>query len=115
MVQPIVQGAEKNKDDRIAGVLQPRYASGWVRHQKILPRLEAQLMDFPTGKKDYADACAMMMALLGESQGLAAPEDAKSQDEYDALPPLPPSPYEEGLGQIFEQSAQAFDESRYRR
>jgi hypothetical protein len=92
-VKPIVQGSKISKDDRIAGILQPRYHNGYVRHAKPLPRLESQLMDFPNGKKDYADALAMMFALLGETQFLAAPPDALTQDEYEPLPPLGPGLY----------------------
>ena len=87
-VKPIIQGNDKTKDDRIAGILQPRYANGYVRHQKVFPNLEQQLLDFPNGKKDYADACAMMFSLLGESQLLAAPPETFHEDEYEALPPM---------------------------
>jgi hypothetical protein len=98
---PIFQGPDKSKDDRIGGILQPRYANGYVRHSKPLPLLENQLMDFPNGKKDYADATAMMFALLGETQALAAPDGLIGQDEFDPLPPMIPSPYSPGNLQIF--------------
>lgn len=100
-IVPIVQGPEKNKDDRISGILQPRYANGYVRHAKPLPVLESQLQDFPNGKKDYADATAMMFALLGETQALAAPAGSIGRDEYEPLPDLPPSPYTPGSVQVF--------------
>jgi len=78
---PIYQGSDKTKDDRIAGILQPRYSNGYVRHAKPLPLLENQLQDFPNGKKDYADATAMMFSLMGETQALAAPIGSIGQDE----------------------------------
>jgi hypothetical protein len=91
-VKPIIQG-KKTKDDRIAGILQPRYKNGYVRHAKPLPMLESQLLDFPNGKKDYADAEAMMFSLLGETQFLAAPPDSITGNEYEALPPMLPDLY----------------------
>lgn len=95
-IKAIVQGKDKTKQQRIEGILQPRYANGYVRHAKLLPKLEAQLQDFPNGKYDYADACAMMFSLLGETQFLAAPEDSISQDEFDPLPPALPAMYNPG-------------------
>jgi hypothetical protein len=103
-IVPIVQGSDKSKDDRIAGILQPRYSNGYVRHAKPLPLLETQLMDFPNGKKDYADATAMMFSLLGETQALAAPEGAIGQDEFEPLPALALSPYNPANSQVFTPS-----------
>jgi hypothetical protein len=85
-VKPITQGNNKTKQQRIEGILQPRYYNGYVRHAKYLPKLEAQLQDFPNGKYDYADATAMMFSLLGETQFLAADPETIGQDQY---PPLP--------------------------
>lgn len=85
-IKAIIQGNDKTKQQRIEGILQPRYANGYVRHAKVLLKLEAQLQDFPNGKYDYADACAMMFSLLGETQFLAAPEGISHQDEYSPLP-----------------------------
>ena len=100
-VKAIVQGNQKTKEQRIEGILQPRYANGYVRHAKYLPRLEAQLQDFPNGKVDYADGAAMMFALLGETQFLAADPETIGQDEYEPLPPLIPSAYSNPTGQVF--------------
>jgi hypothetical protein len=89
-IKAITQGNDKTKQQRIEGILQPRYANAYVRHAKHLPKLEAQLQDFPNGKVDYADACAMMFSLLGETQFLAAPPGTITKDEYEPLsPPLP--------------------------
>lgn len=91
-IVPIVQGSKVSKDDRIVGVLSPRYANGYIRHLKPLPNLEGNLTDWPNGKKDYADAAAMALTLLGESQMLAAGEGVLDQSEYapltEELPPL---------------------------
>ena len=103
-ITPIYQGSDKTKDDRISGILQPRYSNGYVRHAKPLPLLENQLQDFPNGKKDYADATAMMFSLLGETQMLASPIGAIGQDEFEPLPPMIPSPYSRGNLQIFTPS-----------
>jgi hypothetical protein len=106
VVTPIVQGSKVSKDDRIAGVLQPRYANGYIKHQRRLPTLEAQLQDFPNGKKDYADAAAMALSLLGESGMLAAPADSPvTQDQYEPLPPAFTGLYTPGQTQIYTPSA----------
>ena len=91
-IKPILQGKKTSKDDRIVGILSPRYVNGYIRHLKPLPGLEGNLADWPNGKKDFADAAAMAFSLLGESQMLALPEGETSQPEYPpqetALPPL---------------------------
>jgi hypothetical protein len=91
-IEPIFQGAAQRKDDRIVGILAPRYANAYIRHRRPLPGLEGNLLDWPNGKKDFADAAAMALTLLGESQMLVMPGDAITQDQYEpldaALPPL---------------------------
>lgn len=91
-IEPIIQGAQQRKDDRIVGILAPRYANGYICHRRPLVGLEGNLLDWPNGKKDYADAAAMSLMLLGESQMLVMPGDAITQDQYEpldaALPPL---------------------------
>lgn len=102
IVTPIIHANDQTKDDRISGILQPRYWNGYVRHRKPLPLLEDQLMDFPNGKKDYADATAMMMSLLGETAMLATPADLDpALDEYEPLDPLYGSVYNEGQAYIY--------------
>lgn len=109
-IMPIVQGPDVRKDDRIAGILQPRYANGYVRHQKPLPLLENQLQDFPNGKKDYADATAMMFSLMGETQALAAPIGSIGADEFDPLPPMGPSVYNPTNLQIWSPAKRRFQD-----
>jgi hypothetical protein len=91
-IVPILQGSDTTKEERITGILSPRYLSGYVKHLRPLAGLEGNLLDWPNGKRDYADVFAMCLALLGESQMLALPEDSKDRGEYapqqDTLPPV---------------------------
>lgn len=90
-ITPIIQGSKTRKDDRITGVLSPRYMNGYIRHLRPLPKLEGNLADWPNGKKDFADAAAMSLTLLGESAGLVLPDDQKKPEDYGPLPQaLPP-------------------------
>jgi hypothetical protein len=94
-VTPIIQSSELSKDQRILGILQPRYANGYIKHHRRFGQLETQLLDYPNGKKDYADAEAMALTLLGETMLLATPANSPvTQDQFEpldkALPPLYP-------------------------
>jgi hypothetical protein len=60
---------------------------------KHLPGLEGNLADWPNGKKDYADAAAMALTLLGETQILAADPDFLVAPEFEALPDVVPPIY----------------------
>lgn len=74
------------KDERILGVLQPRYANGYIIHAKRFPMLESQLLDFPNGKKDAPDALAMAISLLDPYAAAAAdPSLDLGADEYEPL------------------------------
>lgn len=91
-IVPILQGSDTTKEERIVGILSPRYLSGYIKHLRPLAGLEGNLLDWPNGKKDFADAAAMALSLLGESQMLALPEEALGKNEYapqeDKLPPV---------------------------
>lgn len=91
-IEPIYHGSKVVKDDRIVGILSPRYMNGYIRHLKPLPGLEGNLADWPNGKKDYADAAAMALALLGETQMLAGDLTTLMGAEHipldDVLPPV---------------------------
>lgn len=77
------------KDERILGVLQPRYASNYVVHVRRFPELETQLLDYPNGKKDLPDAVAMAITLLDPYAAQAAdPEKDLGEDEYESLSEL---------------------------
>lgn len=90
-ITPIYQGKDTPKEMRITGMLSPRYANGIIRHLRPLAGLEGNLSDWPNGKKDYADAFAMTLTLLGETQMLVIPEDEREAGEYAPLEAeLPP-------------------------
>lgn len=75
-----------NKDRRILGVLQPRYAGGYVRHRMRFPVYETQLLDFPNGKKDFPDVIAQAISLLDPYAAQAADPDLDlGADEYEPL------------------------------
>jgi hypothetical protein len=61
-IEPISH--KQRKDERVEGTLQPRYANGFIRHQRHFPDLETMLLDWPNGKKDLPDAEQMAVALL---------------------------------------------------
>ncbi len=74
------------KTERIEGVLQPRFAAKYIRFQRNFPQLESQLLDWPNGGFDYADATAMAVTLLDPSAHLAAsPDEDLEEDEYEPL------------------------------
>lgn len=91
-IEDVKRGSDEVKDTRIIGVLSPRYANGFIKHLRPLAGLEANLLDWPNGGKDYADAASSALVLLGESQMLAIPEEMLGKDEYAPLPQaLPPA------------------------
>lgn len=75
------------KAERILGILQPRYANGYVVHTRSFPKLEAQLLDFGGGRghDDHPDALAGCIALLDPYAAQAAGDQDLGEDEY---PPL---------------------------
>lgn len=65
------------KEDRILGILVPRYANGYIRHTRAFPELETQMLDFRRGadqKDDYVDAQAGSIGLLDPYAIVASPE-----------------------------------------
>lgn len=54
--------APKNKEDFIKG-LQPLYIAGNITHAKHLPDLEAELLQFPTGRMDVPNALAYFLRM----------------------------------------------------
>lgn len=74
------------KEERVEGILQPRYAAGYITHRTNFPLLVQQLLDWPRGKMDFPDSAAMAIALLDPYAAAAAdPEIDLGDDEY---PPL---------------------------
>lgn len=95
----IVEGIRHGKQQKLArveGILSPRYKLGVIRHLRPLPKLEGNIADWPNGKKDFPDAAAMALQLLGESQMLAVgaamgPQTAEQLADYAPLPDVMPS------------------------
>ena len=84
-VTPITHGRQR-KEERVEGILQPRYASGYITHQRQFGILETSLLDWPNGKKDPPDAEAMAISLLDDYAPMAAPSDSDlGDDEYEPL------------------------------
>ena len=76
---------QRNKTARIRGILQPRYANGYLTHQMHFPTYEGQLLDFPRGKKDGPDVISMCVTLLDPVAGVAASEEDSFEDQYESL------------------------------
>lgn len=89
IVIPITHNNTKSKEARIVGMLSPRYNMGWLSHVRPMPKLESNLLDWPGGKRDYADATAMACGLLGETAGLMM------EDALEDLPAFENSPIPE--------------------
>tara|TARA_R110002153_G_scaffold274298_2_gene448181 strand:+ start:1512 stop:3119 length:1608 start_codon:yes stop_codon:yes gene_type:complete len=84
-IVPLSHG-RTSKHERVEGILQPRYANGYIKHCRVFPELEAELLDWPNGKKDYPDAVAMAISLLDPYAAQAAdPEVDLTADEYKPL------------------------------
>jgi len=74
------------KSERIEGILQPRYAGGYIFHAKIFPEYETDLVEWPNVKKDdRLDAAAGVIALLDPYAAHAAGDEDLTEDEYEPL------------------------------
>lgn len=83
---PITHSAtDGKKEDRITGILQPRFAAGYIHMQRRFPLLETQLQDFPNGKRDLPDVLAMAVHLLNPAAPAAAGVDDLAEDEMESL------------------------------
>lgn len=69
------------KIERVEGILSPRYAAGYVTHQRRFPDLEEQLVDWPNAKKDGPDVIAMAVALLDPYAAFAMDGDDDGTDQ----------------------------------
>lgn len=72
-VKPITHG--QRKVERIEGILVPRYASGYITHQRRFQELESEALDWPNGKRDHLDALAMAVSLLDPVATFAGPPE----------------------------------------
>lgn len=89
-VTPVTRGRQEgDKITRVEGILQPRYAAGYVLHRVPFPHLEQQLLDWPNDKLDLPDCLAQAIALLDPTAPMASVEDAAGlsldADEFPAL------------------------------
>ena len=74
------------KDKRIRGILQPRYASGYIYHQRRFAEYESQLLDYPNGKVDCPDVASMAISLLDPYAAQATdPNTDLAKDCYEPL------------------------------
>lgn len=74
-VLEIRHNSDQDKIKRVQGTLAPRYAAGYITHQRQFFELETQLEDWPNGKKDGPDVVAMAITLLDASAGLILAND----------------------------------------
>lgn len=65
----------RRKVERIEGILAPRYASGYITHQRRFHQMESEALDWPNGKKDHLDATAMGVSLLDPAATYAGPDE----------------------------------------
>lgn len=76
----------QKKEERIEGILQPRYAAGYIHHARSFVELETQLLDWPSGKRDFPDAVAMAVGLLDPAAPNASMAGVDlAEDEYEPL------------------------------
>jgi len=76
--------AQQSKDSRIE-TLQPKYEAGLIHHSKKMSEpygLEDQLLKYPRGKDDIADAASMELEILKIPKKQPQPKIYKTQDEY---------------------------------
>lgn len=72
-ITPITHSVQKVA--RIEGILVPRYAAGYITHERRFPELESEALDWPNGKKDHLDSLAMAISLLDPVATIPAPEE----------------------------------------
>lgn len=78
-VIPILHGRGAGKVLRVEGLLKARFRAGHVSSEFIFSDLEAQLSDWPNGKKDGPDAIAMGIQLLDPYAPLNAGVEVQEQ------------------------------------
>jgi hypothetical protein len=76
----------QDKIERVEGVLQPRYANGFITHQRRFGLLETQLLDWPNGKRDYPDVISIAIAAMNPSLPLMGMTSGKSLADDQYLP-----------------------------
>lgn len=79
---------KQKKEERVEGILQPRYAAGFMRHARHFELYEGQLLDWPNGKKDGPDVVSMAVSLLDPYAASAYDPGAGKKLEEDIYEPL---------------------------
>lgn len=113
VISPVTRGSKENKDRRILGLLSPRYMNGQIRHLRPLPALEGNILDWPNGGKDYADAFASGLTLVGETGALVIPQAEREKGDYAPLPSVLPPVYQTVSNMIVRNPAATKMQSRY--
>ena len=113
VIQGVVRGSKENKERRILGLLSPRYMNGRIRHLRPLSGLESNIADWPNGKKDYADAFASALTMLGESGAMVIPVEEREDGDYAPLQTVLPPAYATVSNHIIRGSAIQRNASRY--
>ncbi len=82
-----IESHPTHKVARVEGILQSRYAAGYIVHRRKFPDYENQLINWPNEKKDGPDVFSMCVQLLDPFAAYASDpdEDDLAEDEY---PPL---------------------------
>ncbi len=84
-----VRHQELATQERILGILEPRYSNGYIHHVRRFKKLEAQLLDFRPGVEtpdDYPDSLAGAIQLLEPFAAMAADEGTDlAADEFEPL------------------------------
>lgn len=75
----------QKKVERVEGILQARYANGYVEHARRFPLLETQLLDWPNGKLDFPDVLSMAISLLDPFASAAADGRDLEANEFEEL------------------------------
>jgi hypothetical protein len=76
------------KSERILGVLQGRFASGYIIFEKRFTRLESQLLDFNPDRDlhdDWPDTLAGAIQLLDPVAGYSAPNADKEEEDMPSV------------------------------
>lgn len=86
-VEPVTHHSKN--EERIQGILQPRYAAKYIWHLNRFPELETQLLDFTPGvdgkHDDYPTAVAGAIALLDPYAAHASGDLDLAEDQYEPL------------------------------
>ncbi len=89
VIEEIKHSSLQKKEPRIKGLLQPMYKNGFMRHVRRFFLLEEQLLDFPLGKVDLPDVCAMCLSMLQPYAAYHSETEKDlidlEEDEYEVL------------------------------